>query len=161
MSEPDFISSSSGDGEIPEWMQAVSEETYYDSKNKTKSRGEEALPSFSSRSSAAPPRSNSPAAPKGQRKSSSLEDELALSMGTPEDIPDPDPDVQPTIVGEVRADLDKQLERAVAVLATRYDRTLSRSLILEYSLHRTLTSLREDAEDSPLVRWLDSMLLPE
>jgi hypothetical protein len=89
---------------------------------------------------------------------SSLHQELALAMTDPSDIPTPDPDLQPTPVGHVRSDLDTQLEKAVSVLASRYDANLPRSLILEFALQRTLVQVREQGDESPLVQWLDSVL---
>ena len=79
-------------------------------------------------------------------------------MTDPSDIPTPDPDLQPTPVGHVRTDLDKQFEKAVSVLASRYDADLPRSLVLEFALQRTLVQLREQGDESPLVEWLDSVL---
>jgi hypothetical protein len=50
------------------------------------------------------------------------------------------------------------LEKAVSVLASRYDTDLPRSLVLEFTLQRTLVQLHEQGDESPLVEWLDSVL---
>jgi hypothetical protein len=91
-------------------------------------------------------------------KASSLDQKLALSMADPSDLPEPDPALQPTPVGSVRADLAQQLEKAVSVLGTRYTTSLSKSLLLEFALQRTLRELRTQGEESALVQWLDSVL---
>jgi hypothetical protein len=79
-------------------------------------------------------------------------------MADPSDLPEPDPALQPTPVGSVRADLAQQLEKAVSVLGTRYTTSLSKSLLLEFALQRTLRELRTQGEESALVQWLDSVL---
>lgn len=65
---------------------------------------------------------------------------------------------QQELLADHRADLDKQLEKAVSVLASRYDTDLPRSLVLEFTLQRTLVQLHEQGDESPLVEWLDSVL---
>ena len=79
-------------------------------------------------------------------------------MDAPSALPQPDPELQPKIVGRVRADLNRQLEDAVSVLNARYAEEITKSLVLEFVLWRTLLDLREQEEDSPLVQWLDSVL---
>lgn len=143
------MNSPNGKGRIPTWMQTVDKETLYNAEPTDAS--EEGAPAEPSAPS--PPDDASVGA-----DSSSLSQELALSMADPSGIPRPDPDLQPTPVGHVRADLDKQLEKAVSVLASRYDAAPPRSLILEFALQRTLVQLREQGDESPLVQWLDSVL---
>ncbi len=142
-----------GKGRIPTWMQTVDKETLYDAEPTDAS--EKDAPAEASAPS--PPGDASIGSP-SHDDSPSLSQKLALSMADPSDIPRPDPDLQPTPVGHVRADLDKQLEKAVSVLASRYDTDLPRSLILEFALQRTLVQLREQGDESPLVQWLDSVL---
>jgi hypothetical protein len=142
-----------GKGRTPTWMKAVSKETLYDAEPADAS--EEGAPAKASASSSP---NDAEIGSSSHDDSSSLSQELALSMADPSDIPRPDPDLQPTPVGHVRADLDKQLEKAVSVLASRYDTDLSRSLILEFALRRTIVQLREQGDESPLVQWLDSLL---
>lgn len=142
-----------GKGRIPTWMQTVDKETLYDAEP-TDASEKDAPAEASAPSSPGDASIGSPS----HDDSPSLSQKLALSMADPSDIPRPDPDLQPTPVGHVRADLDKQLEKAVSVLASRYDTDLPRSLILEFALQRTLVQLREQGDESPLVQWLDSVL---
>ena len=149
MSELMPVNNSNGTDRIPTWMRAVDKETLYNAE----------APDGSAESIADPssPKAPSPGSPPNG-DSSSLGQELALVMTDPSDIPTPDPDLQPTPVGHVRTDLDKQFEKAVSVLASRYDADLPRSLVLEFALQRTLVQLREQGDESPLVEWLDSVL---
>lgn len=157
MSESTSSRAPNGNGQVPAWMQTVDEETFY---NVESNDDASAAPSASSPTEAPtdPTPNNSSPVPAGHPGDSSFDEKLALSMGGPTDIPEPDPDLQPTPVGHVRADLDEQLEKAVSVLATRYASEFSRSLILEYALRRILLSLRQEGENSALVQWLDSVL---
>lgn len=148
MSELMPVNNSNGTDHIPSWMKTVDKETLYDDESPDAS--EEEAPASS-------PKSPSPDPP-SHGDPSSFGQELALAMTDPSDIPTPDPDLQPTPVGHVRADLDKQLEKAVSVLTSRYGTDLPRSLVLEYALQRTLVQLREQGNESPLVQWLDSEL---
>lgn len=153
MNEPTPASSVNGDGHIPSWMKTVDEDTLYNAEP-TEAAEEETTSSAPPPSS--PPNDQSSEAPSPDE--SALRKDLALSMAAPSDIPAPDPDLQPTPVGRVRADLDKQLEKAVSVLSTRYAADLSRTLILEFALRQTLFNLREHGEKSVVVQWLDSIL---
>lgn len=157
MSESAPRRASNGHGQIPTWMQTVDENTFYNAK----STDEASSDTSASSSNAAPtdpsPNTSSSVSPEIS-EASSLDEDLALSMAEPADIPTPDPDLQPTPVGHVRADLDAQLEKAVSVLATRYATGVSRSLLLEYALQRTLLDLRREGDDSAIVQWLDSVL---
>ena len=156
MSESAPADASEGNGHIPAWMQTVDEETFYNAGSSDEA-GTDA-PS----SSTAPPADSHTDTPSSHAseppEASSLEKDLALAMAAPSDIPEPVPELQPTAVGHVRADLANQLENAVSVLATRYASGFSRSLVLEYALQRTLLRLRREGEDSTLVQWLDSVL---
>jgi len=146
------VNTSNGTDQIPSWMKTVDKETLYNAEDPDASEETPPVEDFASSPDAPSPS----ASPNGD--SSSLGQELALAMTDPSDIPTPDPDLQPTPVGHVRTDLDKQLEKAVSVLASRYESDLPRSLILEFALQRTLVQLREQGEESPLVEWLDSEL---
>lgn len=149
---------SNGKGQTPVWMQTVDEDTFYNAQ--TADEGNADTSTSSTEAPTDPPPKNSSADSPDISETSSFDKNLALSMAEPTDIPEPSPDLQPTPVGHVRADLDKQLEKAVSVLATRYASGFSRSLVLEYALQRTLVNLREDGDDSALVQWLDSVLPP-
>uniref|UniRef100_UPI000C9F8185 hypothetical protein n=1 Tax=Salinibacter altiplanensis TaxID=1803181 RepID=UPI000C9F8185 len=91
-------------------------------------------------------------------EASSLDQKLALSMADPSELPEPNPALQPVPAGSVRADLFRQLEKAVSVLGSRYTATVSKSLLLEFALQRTLLELRTQDNESALVQWLDSVL---
>jgi hypothetical protein len=132
-------------------MKTVDEKMLYDAGRPNSSEaGAEARP--------APPPDDRSARSPSHDESTSLNRKLSLSMAGPSDIPAPEPDLQPTPVGHVRADLDKQLEKAVSVLASRYDTDLPRSIVLEFALQRALVEVREQGDESPLVTWLDSVL---
>lgn len=146
------VNTSNGTDQIPTWMKTVDKEALYNAEDSDASEETPPVEDFASSPDAPSPN----ASPNGD--SSSLGQELALAMTDPSDIPTPDPDLQPTPVGHVRTDLDKQLEKAVSVLASRYESDLPRSLILEFALQRTLVQLREQGDESPLVKWLDSEL---
>lgn len=146
-----------GNGQTPAWMQTVDEDTFYNAES-TDEAGSDPSVRSSTEAPTDPSSNNSSSAPPGIPGTSSLDEDLALSMAEPSNIPKPHPDLQPTPVGHVRADLDRQLEKAVSVLATRYATEFSKSLLLEYALQRTLLNLREDGPDSELVQWLDSVL---
>lgn len=140
------MNNSNGEGQIPAWMKTVDKDTLY---NATSSDATKEATSSTS---------PAPTDPATASESSSLSRKLALSMADPSDIPTPDPALQPMPVGHVRADLDKQIEKAVSVLSSRYETDLPRSLLLEYSLQRTLLQLREQGEECDLVQWLDAKL---
>lgn len=163
MSESAPAHASEGNGQIPAWMQTVDEETFYNAGTNDEASTDSAS------SSTAPPTDSRPQDPSARPQApssnasqlsdgSSLKKDLALSMAAPSDIPEPVPELQPTAVGHVRADLENQLQKAVSVLATRYASGFSRSLVLEYALQRTLLRLRREGEDSAVVQWLDSVL---
>jgi len=156
MSEPASSRAPNGNRQIPAWMQAVDKDACYDADSSDDADTAPSALSPTEPSSAPAPSNPSPLAENSG--AFSLDEKLALSVAEPTDIPEPDPDLQPTPVGHVRADLDKQLEKALSVLATRYASEFSRSLVLEYALRRVLLSLRQDGADSALVRWLDSVL---
>lgn len=157
MSTPPSSRASNGNAQIPSWMQTVDEDTFYDADPADETSADRSTPTPTEASTRSATSSSS-SDPQGTSEDSSLEKDLALSMAEPPDIPEPKPDLQPTPVGRVRADLEQQLGKAVSVLANRYASELPRSLILEYALQRTLLSLRQNGADSELVRWLDSVL---
>lgn len=153
MSEPSSADPLNGDSAIPGWMKAVDREMVYDAASSDPAKHE---------SRPVPPRAGASEDPLHEStppsEASSLDQKLALSMADPSDLPEPDPSLQPTPAGQVRADLAQQLEKAVSVLGTRYTTDLSRSLLLEFALQRTLRELRKQGEESALVQWLDSVL---
>lgn len=87
-----------------------------------------------------------------------LQRKLSLSTTDPSELPEPTPDLQPADLGYVRGDLNKQLEKAVSVLKTRYGEDFSKSLFLDVALRQILTDLHTHGKDSTLVLWLDSIL---
>ena len=159
MSDPTAVNTSNGGGPIPAWMKTVDEETLYDAESTDEAEGRPPekvsaeSPAVSSADDANPDDTSTAG------DATSLDQELALSMANPSDMPTPDPDLQPMPVGHVRADLDRQLTKAMSVLSSRYEADLSRSLLLEFSLRRTLLKLREQGEESALVQWLDAELV--
>ena len=88
----------------------------------------------------------------------SLHRKLSMSMADPSGLPEPNPDLQPEVLGYVRAGLNKRLEEVVSVLDTRYGSEFSKSLFLNVALRQILTDLHTHGEDSALVLWLDSIL---
>ena len=87
-----------------------------------------------------------------------MEQKLSLSLDAPSDLPTPNPDLQPTSAGLIRTDLNRQIETAVSVLASRYTSHLTKSLVLELILRQALLALHKHGEESPLVQQLDPML---
>ncbi len=154
MSNSTPMRASSGQGPIPTWMKTVDKETLYNAESPASS--EQSSPV--EEAPAASPSNGTSEGMSSTDDSSSLRQELALAMADPSDIPTPDPDLQPTPAGYVRTDLDQQLEKAVAVLTSRYSEDVPRSLILEFALQQTLLQLREQGDESPLVEWLDATL---
>lgn len=142
-------------GDVPSWMKTVSEETLYNARSTDEGSTPDS-PSSDTPGVSAPDRS--PEGPDAEGDDKSLRRKLSISMAPPSDIPEPDPDLQPEIVGHVRADLNRHLEKAVSVLETRYARGISKSLVIEFALRRTLLDLQDRDEKSALVQWLDSVL---
>lgn len=156
MPESDPRHASNGKGQIPAWMQSVEEDTFYNAETTEEASVDSSAASTDGSSDA--PQQNPFSGTSERSAPSSFDENVALSMAEPADIPTPDPDLQPTPVGRVRADLDRQLEKAMSVLTTRYASGVSRSLVLEYALQRTLVNLRREGDGSALVQWLDSVL---
>lgn len=146
------LNEKAGDG-IPSWMEAVNKETLYSADPPDES--EEPAPEPTSPDVSATMRRPEEPSPNGGEHS--LGEMLSLSLGKPTDVPQPDPDLQPTNVGQVRADLNRHLEKAVQVLNTRYEPDFSKSLVLEFVLRETLLDLQNRDENSNLVQWLDSI----
>ncbi|WP_263785420.1 hypothetical protein [Salinibacter grassmerensis] len=142
-----------GDGTVPGWMKAVDQDMAYDAPRPDATEQATQPPPPSTEIQKDRPREAEPHA-----EASSLDQKLALSMAAPSELPEPDPSLQPVSVGSVRADLSRQLEKAVSVLGSRYATTVSRSLLLEFALQRILLELRTEGAESALVQWLDSVL---
>lgn len=142
---------------VPAWMEAVDRENLYSATPKTAS--EEAIershPTSSSDFSSA---TRQPEKRNEGKTRSTLRKKLSVSMGDARELPEPDPDVQPTEVGHVRVELNQWLEKAVAILNTRYERKISKTLVLEYVIRQELVDLQVHDEESPLVQWLDSIV---
>lgn len=183
MSEPRTTVPPESDPEIPNWMQSVDREAFYNADPSASPEEDAASPAGppvapSNGSAKAPASSASEteaAAPSGPPSSSatreatesstsaspsapSLSQKLHLALGDTEELPVPNPALQPVSAGSVRADLKRHLEQAVAVLSTRYTSVVSTSLVLEFALHRTLLELQDHDTDSALVEWLDTKL---
>ncbi len=158
MSDPTPVNSSNGGGPIPAWMKTVDKETLYDAEPTDGSEEEPPEEKLAEPPAAPSPDDTSSGGTSMAGEPASLDQELALSMADPSAIPPPDPDLQPTPVGHVRSDLDRQLTKAVSVLSSRYETDLPRSLLLEFSLRRTLLQLRKQGQASALVQWLDAEL---
>lgn len=151
MSKPSSSNSLNGDDTIPGWMKSVDRDMAYNATPPdTADQASRAAPSEAAE--------NASREADSYAEASSLEQKLALSMADPSDLPEPDPSLQPTPAGSVRADLSRQLEKAVSVLGSRYTATVSRSLLLEFALQRMLLELRTQGDESALVQWLDSVL---
>ena len=153
MNKSSSYNSFNGDGTVPGWMKAVDRTMAYDAPHPdaTEQATQSPLPSPGTQT-------ESSREPAPHAASSSLDRKLALSMADPSELPEPNPSLQPVSVGSVRADLSRQLEKAVSVLDARYATTVSRSLLLEFALQRTLLALRTEGDESALVQWLDSVL---
>ena len=182
MSEPRTTVSPESESEIPNWMQAVDREAFYNADPSASPEEDAASPAgppaassngstdggaSSSSGTASASRSGSPSpssAPEAKGPSassppaSSLSQKLHLTLGDTEQLPDLDPALQPVSAGSIRADLKRHLEQAVAVVSTRYTSVVSPSLVLEFALHRTLADLQNNDADSALVEWLDTKL---
>jgi len=152
--------SQNGDESLPAWMQSVNEATFYNAK---------AGPSSDGTGPTQRPQnlrgghSDRPASGTSDDGGSGLSqarfsETLRLSMEDPSNLPDLDPETQPTPAGPVRADLERQLRKAVAVLQTRYLQGVSKSVVLEFALRSVLVDLWEEKNNSALVQWLDSAL---
>ncbi|WP_103028924.1 hypothetical protein [Salinibacter altiplanensis] len=153
MSKSSSPNSFNGDGTVPGWMKAVDRDMVY-SASPTDATEQATTPS-------PPSPGREEALPRGSAaatEASSLDQKLALSMADPSELPEPNPALQPVPAGSVRADLFRQLEKAVSVLGSRYTATVSKSLLLEFALQRTLLELRTQDNESALVQWLDSVL---
>jgi len=153
MSKSTSSNSFNGDGAVPGWMKAVDRDMAYDATPPDATEQATQSPPPSPEPQVDPPREA-----ESHANASSLDQKLALSMADPSELPEPDPSLQPVSVGSVRADLSRQLEKAVSVLGSRYAATVSRSLLLEFALQRTLLELRTEGDESALVQWLDSVL---
>jgi hypothetical protein len=71
------------------------------------------------------------------------------------DLPAEAPRMTEKTNAHISGDADDRLREAVRVLETRYGKGFSKSLLVEYILRGALWDLRENAEDSQIVRVLD------
>jgi hypothetical protein len=71
------------------------------------------------------------------------------------DLPADAPRMTEKTNAHISGDADDRLREAVRVLETRYGKGFSKSLLVEYILRGALWDLRENAEDSQIVRVLD------
>lgn len=145
-----------GDG-IPAWMKAVDEENFYTAPPESESQ-RETRETGRSDSSVELSTTRRPSRASDVEATGTLRKKLSVAAGDPTELPEPDPDIQPTNVGQVRSELNRWLEKAVSILNTRYEREISKTLVLEFVIRRELVDLHVHGEDSPVVEWLDSIL---
>lgn len=173
MSTPSTAETDTDDG-IPAWMKTMEdtldEETFYNARSSNTSddphpqeNASSSKPQANSNSTSNPPDSSAPTESSeevnAEDSTMSLNQKLSMATGHPSDLSDPDPGLQPEVVGYVRADLNKQLEEAVSVLKTRYSDQFSKSLFLDVALRQILIDLHTHGDESMLVLWIDSILL--
>ncbi|MFP4228731.1 MAG: hypothetical protein ACLFTE_07890 [Salinivenus sp.] len=153
--------------DLPAWMQIVDEDVFYNAPSSSSPEEEAASPAGPPASSpgtqAAGTQANTSApsdadATASRTGDASLLQKLRVALGDAAQIPDLKPDQQPVPAGSIRADLNRQLEQAVAVLNTRYAHTVSKPLVLEFALRQTLLDLQKHDTGSALVQWLDAEL---
>jgi hypothetical protein len=90
---------------------------------------------------------------------SELERQLEVLMSGPaRPYADAKPDLPERTHGYVSSEVDRSLEQAASVLKNRYGKGFSKSLVVDYALRVALWDLRENAEESRLVEWLDRTL---
>lgn len=67
------------------------------------------------------------------------------------------PDLPARSNGYLSKEVERALQQAVSVLKNRYSK-VSKSLLMDYAIRAVLWDLRENAEDSQMVEWLDTVL---
>jgi len=94
-----------------------------------------------------PPKEETPPASRLQQQLQVLMEEVGLPADAPR--------MTEKTNAHISGDADERLREAVRVLETRYGKGFSKSLLVEYILRGALWDLRENAEDSQIVRVLD------
>lgn len=90
----------------------------------------------------------------GEAPASRLQQQLTVLMEGV-DLPADAPRMTEKTNAHISGDADERLREAVRVLENRYGKGFSKSLLVEYILRGALWDLRENAEDSQIVRVLD------
>lgn len=89
---------------------------------------------------------------------SALAEKLDVLMNGPEaPYPSDVPDLPARSNGYLSSEVETALQQAASVLKNRYSKA-SKSLIMDYAIRLILWDLRNNADDSKLVRWLDEVL---
>jgi hypothetical protein len=92
---------------------------------------------------------------------SALEQQLEVLMSGPDrPYAETKPELPERTHGYVSDEVDQSLEQAASVLRNRYGKGFSKSLVVDYALRVALWDLRENADGSRLVQWLDQTLDP-
>ncbi|MFO8099213.1 MAG: hypothetical protein R6T83_06260 [Salinibacter sp.] len=157
------MSTSNGNRQdLPAWMQIVDEDAFYNAPAASSPEADAASPAGPPPTAPASAQATEASSGEAQTASppqdASLLQKLRVALGDSAQLPALHPDHQPVAVGTVRADLNRQLEKAVAVLNTRYAQAVSKPLVLEFAVRRTLRDLQQHDTGSALVQWLDAEL---
>jgi len=91
-------------------------------------------------------------------EASKLRQHLELVVDDPVPMLMEKPDLTSKPNGYVSEEVDEMLRGVVNVLETRYGKDFSKSLVMDYALRAVLLDARKEAEESQLVRWLDTVL---
>jgi len=89
---------------------------------------------------------------------SKLRQHLELVVDDPAQMLTEKPDLTSKPNGYVSEEVDEMLRGVVNVLETRYGKDFSKSLVMDYALRAVLLDVHREAEESQLVRWLDTVL---
>jgi len=95
---------------------------------------------------------------KKSAEASKLRQHLELVVDDPVPMLMEKPDLASKPNGYVSEEVDEMLRGVVNVLETRYGKDFSKSLVMDYALRAVLLDARKEAEESQLVRWLDTVL---
>lgn len=92
-----------------------------------------------------------------QDDTSMLAQQLAVLMEGPR-TPHPStaPDLKARANGYLSEDVERALQQATAVLKNSHGK-VSKSMIIDYAIRVLLWDLKENAEDSQLVQWLEEL----
>jgi hypothetical protein len=88
---------------------------------------------------------------------SPLEKQLEVLMEGPDGpFSESAPDLKARANGYLSEEVEKALQQATSVLKNRYD-SVSKSMIMNFAIQVVLWDLREHAEESQVVSWLESL----
>jgi hypothetical protein len=92
-----------------------------------------------------------------EKSQSALERQLDVLMEGPDGpFSEAAPDLKARANGYLSEEVEKALQQATSVLKNRYD-SVSKSMIMNFAIQVVLWDLREHAEESQVVSWLESM----